>query len=290
MRLLREPLVHFFVLGAGIFLLSALIGNSDDQPRDAVLVTGGHVASMVDTFQRIWLRPPTRAELDGLIEDYIREEIFYHEALALGLDRDDTIIRRRLRQKMEFLPQDVAEQVEPTDAELEAYLRTHAGAFEVDGHVSFQQIFIDQQRHDGPADDHTTALLTSLQGSTTPVDPRSLGDPTLLPHGLESVERREVAGLFGEGFADGLAAIETGDWAGPVVSGFGLHLVRVLERIPPRAPKLEEVRDAVLREWQYARRQELDDRFYGSLREQYSVEVLLPDWLAPDPDAEVTLP
>ncbi len=158
-RLLREPLVHFFVLGAGIFLLSALVGDSDDRPRDEVVVTTGHVASMVDAFQRTWLRPPTAAELDGLIDDYIREEVFYREALALGLDRDDAIIRRRLRQTLEFLPHDVAEQVEPSDTELEQYLRSHADAFQVDGRISFEQIFVDQQRRGGSAEDEATRLL-----------------------------------------------------------------------------------------------------------------------------------
>ena len=281
-RLLREPLVHFFVLGAGIFLLSALVGDSDDQPRDEVVVTAGHVASMVDAFQRTWLRPPTAAELDGLIDDYIREEIFYREAQALGLDRDDTIIRRRLRQKLEFLPQDVAEQVEPSDTELEQYLRSHADEFQVDGRISFEQIFVDQQRRGGSAADEATRMLASLSGSTTPVDPASLGDATLLPHVMTSVGQSDVARTFGQEFVDGLADIEPGDWTGPIVSGFGLHLVRVLERIRVRAPALDEVRGAVMREWQYERRLELDDQFYRGLREQYTVKVQLPDWLEPD--------
>ena len=281
-RLLREPLVHFFVLGAAIFLLSALVGDSDDPPRDEVVVTAGHVASMLDAFQRTWLRPPTAAELDGLIDDYIREEIFYREALALGLDRNDTIIRRRLRQKLEFLPQDVAEQVEPSDTELEQYLRRHADEFQVEARISFEQIFVNQQRRGGSAEDEATKLLASLRGSTTPLDPALLGDATLLPHDMESVGQSEVARTFGQEFAEGLADIEPGDWIGPIVSGFGLHLVRVLERTRARAPALDDVRGAVTREWHYERRQELDVQFYRGLREQYTVTVQLPDWLEPD--------
>ena len=115
-----------------------------------------------------------------------------------------------------------------------------------------------------------------------PVDPASLGDATLLPHDMTSVDQSEVARTFGQEFADGLADIEPGAWTGPVASGFGLHLVRVLERTRARAPALDEVRGAVTREWQYARRQELDDQFYRSLRAQYTVKVQLPDWLEPD--------
>ena len=128
---LREPLAHFFVLGAGIFLLAALVGESDESRPDQIVVSAGQIDRLVETWQRTWQRPPTQAELEGLVEDHIREEILYREAIAMGLDRDDTIIRRRLRQKMEFLPQDLVEQVEPTNAELLTYLRENADAFQV---------------------------------------------------------------------------------------------------------------------------------------------------------------
>ena len=130
---LREPLVHFLVLGAGIFLLAALVGESDQDQPDQIVVSVGQIDRLVETWQRTWQRPPTQVELEGLVEDHIREEILYREAIALGLDRDDTIIRRRLRQKMEFLPQDLVEQIEPTDAELRTYLRENADAYQVLG-------------------------------------------------------------------------------------------------------------------------------------------------------------
>jgi len=274
----REPLAHFFVLGAGIFLLSALVGESDDPP-DKIVVSVGLIDRLAETWQRTWQRPPTRSELEGLVEDHIREEIFYREAIALGLDRDDTIIRRRLRQKMEFLPQDLVEQIEPTDAELRTYLRENADAYQVEARVSFQHIYLSLELRGTAAEGDARRLLADLKANGGPVEPAVLSDPILLPYDLESQSESEVARLFGQEFASRLIEIEPGNWTGPLVSGYGLHLVRVGERWPPRMPKLSEVRKAVKRDWQFMRRQQLDDQFFRSLKERYVIEVQLPEWL-----------
>ena len=274
----REPLVHFFVLGAGIFLLSALIGESDE-PLDEIVVSAGQVDRLVETWQRTWQRPHTPAELEGLIEDYIREEILYREAMAMGLDQDDTIIRRRLRQKMEFLPQDLVEQAEPTEVELQTYLGEHPDAFQVESRLTFQQIYLNRDRRGANAEKDARKLLADLQSNSGPVEPLAWSDPIPLPHEIESLPEREVARIFGQEFVSGLAQIEPGGWTGPVSSGYGLHLVRVGERLPPQMPALAEVREAVEREWRFMRRQEMDEQFFSSLRAGYTIEVELPDWL-----------
>ncbi len=288
-HVLREPLVHFLVLGAGIFLLAALVGESDQDQPDQIVVSVGQIDRLVETWQRTWQRPPTQAELEGLVEDHIREEILYREALAMGLDRDDTIIRRRLRQKMEFLPQDLVEQAEPTDAELRNYLRENPDAFQVEARVSFQHIYLNLERRGAAAERDTRRLLADLKANGGPVEPAVLSDPILLPYDLESLSESEVAGMFGQEFTSGLAEIEPGGWTGPVISSYGLHLVRVRERLPARMPELSEVRNTVERDWQFMRRQKLDDQFFRSLKEHYAIEVQLPDWLDPDTEiAEVT--
>ena len=271
----REPLVHFLVLGAGIFLLAALVGESDQDQPDQIVVSVGQIDRLVET----WQRPPTQAELEGLVEDHIREEILYREALAMGLDRDDTIIRRRLRQKMEFLPQYLVEQAEPTDAELRNYLRENPDAFQVEARVSFQHIYLNLERRGAAAEGDTRRLLADLKANGGPVEPAVLSDPILLPYDLESLSESEVAGMFGQEFTSGLAEIEPGGWTGPVISSYGLHLVRVRERLPARMPELSEVRNTVERDWQFMRRQELDDQFFRSLKERYVIEVQLPEWL-----------
>ena len=276
---LKEPLVHFLVLGAGIFLLAALVGESDQDQPDQIVVSVGQIDRLVETWQRTWQRPPTQAELEGLVEDHIREEILYREAIALGLDRDDTIIRRRLRQKMEFLPQDLVDQVEPTDAELRTYLRENADAYQVETRVSFQHIYLNLERRGTAAEGDARRLLADLKANGGPVEPAVLSDPILLPYDLESLSESEVARLFGQEFASRLIEIAPGGWTGPLGSSYGLHLVRVREGLPARVPGLSEVRKAVKRDWQFMRRQELDDQFFRSLKERYVIEVQLPEWL-----------
>ena len=223
-----------------------------------------------------------------LVEDYIREEILYREAVALGLDKDDTIIRRRLRQKMEFFTQDLAEQVEPTEAELETYLRQHAEDFQVEPRVSFQHVYLNVERRVGAVEEDARTLLVELDGQHEPAEPTALGDPIVLPHDFESLPQSEVSRLFGQKFASNLSQIEPGDWNGPVKSGYGLHLVRVGAQSPARTPELSEVRKAVKRDWQFMRRQELDEEFFGSLRKRYEVKVELPPWVSSESEtAEV---
>ena len=283
-HMLREPLVHFFVLGSGIFLLAALVGESDD-PLDEIVVSAGQIERLMETWQRTWQRPPTQTEMEGLVEDHIREEILYREAMAMGLDRNDTIIRRRLRQKMEFLPQDLVEQAEPTDAELRTYLRKNPDAFQVESRVTFQQIYLNRERRGANAEEDARRLLADLQNNAGPVEPLALSDPILVPHEFELASESEVARLFGQEFASSVVQIEAGGWTGPVNSGYGLHLVRVRERSPARMPELSEVRERVEREWRFMRRQEMDEQFFSSLRARYTIEVQLPDWL--DPSTEV---
>src|SRR3972149_7669478 len=129
MQILREPLVHFLVLGAGIFFISGLLRNPEADKPDRIVVTAGHIRQIIEGWSRTWQRPPTPQELEGLIEDYIKEEVFYREALVLGLDRDDTIVRRRLRQKVEFLSEDMMGVPEPREEYLRRFLESHSDTF-----------------------------------------------------------------------------------------------------------------------------------------------------------------
>ncbi len=141
-RLLREPLVHFLLLGAGLFALYSLVGNDSGARRDRIVVDARQVTRLAQLFQRTWLRPPTQAELDGLVEDHVREEILYREVRGLGLDQDDLVIRRRLRQKMEFFNDDIGAQREPNDAELQEFLDAHAEKFRIPSRPSFLQVYV----------------------------------------------------------------------------------------------------------------------------------------------------
>ncbi len=275
-RLLREPLLHFLILGAGIFVLFSTVGDVQDEKSDRIVVSAAKIENMAKLWKRTWQRPPTQQELEGLIEDHIKEEVLYREALALGLNQDDTIIRRRLRQKMEFLVEDVAAVAKPTEAELQVFLEKNPTMFRVQGRVSFSHIFLDQDRRGEAAHRDAESLRIRLVGSTGRVDPAALGDPFLRPHDFKALPENEVVKLFGREFAARLLELKPGQWTGPVESGYGVHLVHVRERTEGRLPELADVRAAVRREWLAARRREANAAFLRRLRDKYTVIVERP--------------
>ena len=278
--ILREPLIHFFVLGAGIFLLFGLIGGSEEDQTDTIIVKAGQIDRMVEGWKKTRMRAPTVDELKGLIEDQIREEIYYREALAMGLDRDDMIIRRRLRQKMEFLSHDLTAQVDPTEAELEAYLQENTIMFLIEPWITFRYIYLNLDKRGNDTHDDALRLLARLRSGDNKIDAATLGDPFPLPRDYESVPESDVRNLFGRDFTAQLLTQELNVWHGPVPSGYGLHLVLIRERTKPRIPELDEVRDAVSREWVETRRRETNEEIFKQLRERYTVVVERPKWLA----------
>jgi len=272
-RLVREPLVHFLLLGG---LLFGAYYSFNDAPQSSdskqIVLDEAQVASLAATFQRTWLRPPTQEELVGLVEDRIKEEILYREALALGLDQDDLVIRRRLRQKMDFLNSDLTEPEPPTEAELQAYLVANMDRFRTTEQLSFTQVYLKEENRK-----RATALLQQLAGHPpSALDLEKLGDASLLPGAMQQADVHELERVFGNGFANALSAAPPGRWSGPHASPYGLHLVYVSERLPGREPPLGEVRAAVEREWLAERQREANARFYQALRERYSVEVAYP--------------
>ena len=277
MKLLREPLVHFLLLGTGLFLLFSIVGDSEESRIDRIDVSTGQVEQLIEGWTRTWQRPPTDEELEGLIEDYIREEVYYREALAMGLDRDDTIVRRRLRQKLEFFTDDLVAAVDPTEEELKAYLNENADAFRVPSRVSFQQIYFNRDRRGDQAMRDAESLLARLHGASSHIDTAALGDSLMLPGDYELISEDEIVRQMGSQFAAALTDIPVGRWAGPVESAYGLHLVLIRERQPGSLPALAEVREAVEREWRNARRKEANEAFYRGLRDRYEVSIERPE-------------
>lgn len=273
-RLLAEPLLHFLVLGGLLFAVFHLVSGDEAMRAGKIVVTAGRIQQLEALFTRTWQRPPTDAELDGLIDDWVREEAAYREALRLGLDRNDTVLRRRLRQKLEFVAEDAAAMAEPTEAELRAYLDANADAFRVDARISFRQVYLGAGRDEALADD-ARDLLTLLRGDAS-VDARALGERTLLEHAYADVSEREIAGLFGARFADALTGLPVGAWQGPVESGYGSHLVIVDERVAGRVPEFGEIRGRVRSALQGARREQAVDALYEQLVGRYRVIVESP--------------
>src|SRR6476646_8248852 len=272
-KLIREPFIHFLLLGAAIFIAHRLVSGRIGNQPGKIVITQGQINSMVIGFSRTWQRPPTREELEGLIRDLVREEVYSREAIAMGLDRDDPIIRRRLQQKLAFVTDDVAAVAEPTDAELADYLKTHAASFGVDPRVTFSQVYLDPNKQGEHLAGNANELLTQLRQQGHDVDPSSLGDTFLLEHRFEGTSATEIANQFGEKFAQKLGDVPVGQWVGPIESGYGIHHVFVEERTDGRMPVLAEVRDAVRRELTNVRRLESNEKFFQSLLKHYEVVV-----------------
>jgi hypothetical protein len=277
-RLIREPLFHFLLLGAAIFFVAGRVRNSSIGAGEKIVVTQSEMASMVVGFSRTWMRPPTQGEMQGLVDDYVREEVLYREARAMGLDQDDVIVRRRMRQKFEFLAEDVATHRGPTDQELEAYLQQHLDRFREEPSFSFEHIFLSREKHGASTEAEAKALLAELGGKNKDtIDIEKRGDTFLLPSRFEKTSAAETARLFGENLAKQLATIKLGEWAGPIESSYGLHLVRVDARVPGAAPPLANVRDSVLRDLLNDRRKQELDAQYSKLRARYTVVVEPPE-------------
>jgi PPIC-type PPIASE domain len=275
-RLLREPLVHFLLLGALLFLGSAWQGGGEGAGSNRIVVTPGVVDHLASGFQRTWRRPPNELELKGLIDEHVKEEIAAREALAMGLDRDDIVIKRRLRQKLEFLLVDDAAAAPPTEAELQAWLARHPEAFRVEPQLSFQQVLLRPERRGASAAADATKLLARLRAAGPEVATQDLGDASMLPAEAPLQPLREVANAFGQDFAAELLKLAPGQWSGPVESSFGLHLVLVRDRSAGAAADLATVRPLVEREVLAERRKAELQALYERLLAKYAVSIDMP--------------
>jgi PPIC-type PPIASE domain len=276
MTLLREPLLQFLLLGAALFGLFGMFGKKNEaEAPAAIVISVARVATLADGFTRTWRRPPTEQELQGLVDDYIREEVFYREGRGAGLDRDDVVIRRRVRQKMEFLAEDMAAE-EPSEEQLAAYLASHPERFRTQERLTFHHVFLSATRRGSAMENDSKQLANALARASAAEDAAALGDPFLLGEEFRSLSQSDVARTFGEDFAKQISAVEQGRWQGPIPSGLGLHFVFVDERTPGNLPPLDAVRQAVQKEWLNDRRLEAEQALYRKLRDRYKIVVEAP--------------
>jgi hypothetical protein len=275
--LLREPLAHFVLLGAALFLIYGALHRDGSDGPGAIVVSRGQIEHLTAGFSRVWQRPPTAQELDQMIRDHIREEVYYREALAMGLERDDTVIRRRLRQKLEFVSADIAALAEPSDGDLQAFLVSHADRFRTEPSFTFTHVYLNPERHGDRLALDAAALLARLNAAGARTDVSTLGDRFLLPRSFEAAPASEIARQFGEAFARAVDDATPGEWHGPVESGYGAHLVLVSARTEGRLPALDEVRETVRREWMNAEREKVNEALYQRLLARYQVTIEQPE-------------
>jgi hypothetical protein len=270
-RLVREPLLHFLVLGAVLFGLINYVGKKEEAP-DRIVVSRAQTENLASRFALTWQRPPNAEEKRALVEDYVCDEIFYREAKAAGLDRDDLVIRRRLRQKMEFFAEDTGIS-EPSDEQLATYLASHSEHFRSEDRLTFRQVFLSASRQPNSLQSEAKNVAARLAHAGPDFDATTLGDDFLLGADFSAMPISDIARTFGEEFAQQLPALAQGHWQGPITSGYGLHFVFVSGHLNGKSLPLDAVRQAVRSEWVNARRLEAREKLYRDLRQRYEVVV-----------------
>ena len=273
-RLLREPLLHFLLLGAVLFGAYAYAerGHGDAGQSKQIQLTVDELSQMVLVFRSQWRRDPTPQELRQLVEEKVHEEVLYREALALGIDKDDTIVKRRMAQKMQFLAEDVAAAREPTREELGTWYEANRDQFALPPRVSFRHLYFSPDRRGAHARDDAAAALTKLAGQ--PEDSNlaaTLADGFMFQEYYRDRTPEFLGKEFGPNFALAVAKISPGSWQGPFESGFGWHLVFVDTLIPGRVPALEEVEADVKNAWLAGQKAQAWQKAYLDMRAKYTV-------------------
>jgi len=266
----REPIVHFLVAGAAIFALSGMRAPDIGPDSDQIVVTVAQIERLANRWTQSWKRPPGDSELQALIRDYVREEVYFREALKLGLDADDAVIRRRLRQKMEFLATAEVELPAMDDTVMTAYMNKNLARYMIEPRYDFEQVYF---RIESPTQ-ISKAILKLSQGEANPDD---LGDAINLPRRMSGADTTELVRVFGNAFASALAETEPGEWQGPVESGFGFHVVRLSSVTPARVATLNEVRQAVENDFRSELTAAAEAAVFERLAAGYKIEIEVPD-------------
>jgi len=278
-QFLREPLVHFLFIGAVIYLLYGVFSEPVQEGNDkTIVVTSGEIDWMQASWKKRWSRLATAEELDGLIQQYIKEMVLYREALTMGLNQHDIVIRRRLAQKLEFLAKDLVTLTPPTEQDLQAYFDQHLQNYTEPTRYTFTQVFIDPDKHgDSTLKNAEEIKKVLIEQGDAVEDPGALGDNLMLQSYYPEKEPLEIQKQFGSGFTESLIELSPEQWHGPILSGYGVHLVYISNIIKPAPPVLSDVREQVVQDWTVEKSEQLNQQFYDSLRKQYTVVIEPPE-------------
>ncbi len=269
-KLHKEPLLHFLIIGALIFTLFSIVNKEEDiVSGNKIIVLTADIQRLSSSWAKKWNRPPTETELQGLVESHIREEVYYREALALGLDKNDTILRRRMMQKMEFLSNDLAELNTPDESALNQYFIDHKDKYELPARLSFTHIYFSLDKRGAKAFEDAKSVLSELNVPRAP----ERGDSFMMEYDFVQESPFEVERLFGKVFANQLFTLETNSWQGPIKSGYGIHLVRISEKIDARMPELASVIDKVRTDLMFEHRKKTNKEIYERFKERYEIVV-----------------
>ena len=284
-KLIREPLLHFLLIGAGIYGLYGILGSSPDgKDERTIIVSTGQIKAMSDQWTRQRLRPPTEEELAGIIRDHIRTQVLYREAVAMGLENGDTVIERRLAQRLELLTESLITPEEPSEEEMRAWFKENEEKFKQPDLYSLFQVYFNPDKRGAATLDDTKAALAKLESfEEVPVDFASYGDRLLSQSYYSSQTEVQLSKAFGSGFVDQVIKLEPGAWHGPVLSGYGTHLVYVAEVTRASAPDFSAFAEQAKEAWKAEKVKELSERFIENLIADYEITV-------EDTDIPLTVP
>lgn len=286
--LLREPLLHFLMIGAALFIIFYQINDTQIKTDNRIIITQTDLDRLAATWLRSMGRPPSTQQREQQLKHYIREQVLYREAMTMGLDQNDVIVRRRLAKKMEYLFNDLSFIAEPTETELSSFLSEHAAKFTLPATITFSQVYLDpnkhkrKHKHKQDINKDAEQLLKQLKETTAAIDTIDMGDRSLLPYQFTAERENEIASMFGTAFAAQAFALPANNWQGPVTSEYGVHLIHISSRTEARLPPLAEIREQVSREWRTKKQHETNEIFYQSLYQRY--EIILNDDVAKDLD------
>jgi len=261
---LREPLVHFIGAGSALFLLMAQLGGEDSLDR-SITINEADVARLASQWEQTWRRAPTQQQLDSLIRDYIKEEIYFRESMRLGLDVDDPVIRRRLRAKMEFLANAEIQNMEPTEAALQSFYAANKIRYAEKPAFSFDQQFL------GEDEEIAKASILAINAAK-PVQ----AQPLSVSASMDKAASDSIAREFGDAFADSLRNLPKGRWSGPIQSGFGWHAVRVRDVVASGTPPLSDIRQRVSNDWRAETQVAREAAAYQALLDGYDIRIAKP--------------
>ena len=275
MKLLREPLVHFLIIGAFLFVAYGLWGQQDSEEQGrAIDISAGEINWLTDAWAKRWNRQPTEKERAGLINQYLREMVLYREAVAMGLDKDDSVIRRRLGQKLEFLSRDLITPQPPTEDELQAYFTEHIDRYQKPDLVTMTHVFIDPDlRGDKTLVDAEVIKKQLQELKEPPQNAKDFGDPFMLQSYYPERTEAELLKLFGSVYARTVFELTPQQWHGPVLSGYGTHLVYVHDHQKADPPTFAEAKEQVRQEWESDKRELLNEQFVASVIARYDVTI-----------------
>ena len=273
-KILKEPLLHFLIISIGFFVFYSSNNKTSDKSiiaKSEIVISQSQVRNIKNQFERVWKRQPTEQETKGMLKGYIKEEILYREALSLGLDRDDTIIRKRMAQKIDFLFSDIASIAEPTEEQLEKHYHDSQSKYTRDVQLTFSHIYLNPTKHDNTLKTDAEKIIATLKNKKA--DPADLGDPIMLEPIFNKIETSQINNLFAENFATDISTLETGKWQGPIKSGYGYHLVKIDQRIESQPTPFEEIRTIVKRDWKAIKQKESNDATYALMKQRYKITI-----------------